>query len=415
MTALDPCATADLMDVDEALRTLLAHAQPLRDTQTVDTLSALGRVLATTVLSPLDLPPRDTSAMDGFAVRARDLVLHDTHAQITLPISQRIAAGQVGTTLIPGTAARIFTGAPLPAGADTVIMQEDGVVHGNTVHIRQAIAAGVHVRKRGSEVASGATLLTTGQRLRPQDLGLAACVGLATLTVIRRLRVALFATGDELIAPGQPLMPGQVYDTNRYTLTGLLQNMGVEILDLGVCPDSLAATRTLLSHAARQADLVLTTGGVSVGEEDHVRTALTELGECLLWRIAIKPGKPFAFGRVGTVPFIGLPGNPVSTLVTFCLFVRPFLLRMQGMVEVLPRPFAVRAGFEWPHAGTRREYLRARLERHEQSVQVTIHPQQGSAALLSASWADGLVCVPQGTTVTPGQWVDYLPFNAIGL
>ncbi|MEQ6341106.1 MAG: molybdopterin molybdotransferase MoeA [Gammaproteobacteria bacterium] len=408
----DACFTEkELMSVDDALVLLLTKAQPVDEIEYADISNTLGRILAQPQTSTLNVPPADNSAMDGYAFAYRDI---HTQGETQLCVSQRIPAGQTGHTLLPGTAARIFTGAPLPPGADTVVMQEHCHVEEDRVIIQHPIKSGQNVRRAGEDIAAGTIILSDGEKLRPQDMGLAASVGLAQLPVYRTLRVAIFCTGDELVAPGNPLAPGKIYNANRYTLTGLLRALGCEIIDLGIVPDNLAATRTILATAAQQADIVITSGGVSVGEEDHVKAAVDSLGHIDLWRIAMKPGKPLAFGTIGSTPFFGLPGNPVSVFATFCLFARPFILRRQGMINVLPQTVYVEADFDWPKAGHRREYLRARLTTAKDGkTRAVIFPNQSSAALSSVSWAQGMVIIPEGHTVQRGQMVRFIPFTEL--
>lgn len=393
------------LSYDEALAQLLAAAQPVVDTETVSTLDALGRVLAAPQRSGIDVPPHDNSAMDGYAVRAADVA----QAGRVLPLSQRIAAGDVGTALPPGTAARIFTGAPIPPGADAVVMQEDCTAGDESVTVNIVPTPGANIRSRGEDVAAGTDVLSAGLRLAPQALGLAASVGIAELRVYRRLRVAIFSTGDELMMPGEPLRPGAIYNSNRFVLRGLLQGLGVDVVDLGIVPDQLTQTREALRYAAVEADVILTSGGVSVGEEDHVKAAVQAEGQLDLWRIAIKPGKPLAFGSVAATPFVGLPGNPVAAFVTFLMLVRPFLLKRQGRGVTLPRGIDVRADFDWPRPDTRREFIRARLE----AGRAAIYPHQGSGVLTSAVWADGLINLAPGQVVARGDTVRYLPFSEL--
>lgn len=403
-----PPHTGALLSEDEALATLLDRARPVDQAEDVDTADGLGRVLAGDVRAHIDVPPADNSAMDGYAITSRDIPAEGA----TLPVTQRITAGGAGTPLTPGTAARIFTGAPIPPGADSVVAQEETRRDGDTVHLPGPVTPGSHIRRAGEDIAAGTTVLGAGQRLRPQALGLAASTGAARLAVRRRVRVAMLCTGDELVAPGEALGPGQIYNSNRYTLKGLVESLGCEAHDLGVVPDRPQATRDALSEAAVGCDLVLSSGGVSVGEEDHVRAAVQELGELELWRLALKPGKPLAYGRIGATHFIGLPGNPVSLFVTFCVIARPFILRLQGRDDLAPAALPARAGFERTNPIERREYLRARLTRDDQNRSMAVaHPRQGSGVLSSTAWADCLAVVPAHCTVRHGQTVDVLPFS----
>ena len=330
-----------LLSVDEALEVLLAGATPVADIEEVSTLEATGRVLARAQSSTMDVPPMDNSAMDGYAVRVADIVGPETR----LRVAQRIAAGSVGEALAAGTAARIFTGAPIPPGADAVVMQEFCAVDGDHVVVKKKPQPEEWVRRAGSDIRSGGAVLAEGIKLRPQDTGLAASVGIKNLPVRRKVKLALFFTGDELVMPGDPLPPGRIYNSNRFTLNGMAKQFGCEVRDYGIVPDDLAATREVLRRAAVDNDLIVTSGGVSVGDEDHVKPAVEAEGSLLMWKIAMKPGRPLAFGKVGHAAFIGLPGNPVSSFVTFLIFVRPVLLKTQGIADVAPRFLDARADF----------------------------------------------------------------------
>ncbi|HYN62090.1 MAG TPA: gephyrin-like molybdotransferase Glp [Rubrivivax sp.] len=402
-----------LLSLDEALQGLLrkASAHAIGESETVSTFDALGRVLAREVLSALDVPPADNSSMDGYALRAADAALPGA----VLPVAQRIPAGAVGAALAPGTAARIFTGAQVPAGADTVLMQEQcEAVPGEglgSVRVRVAAAAGDWIRRRGEDVRAGDVVLARGTRLTPQALGLAASVGAASVQVVRRLRVALFSTGDELVMPGEALKPGAIYNSNRFMLRALLQACGCEVHDLGIVPDRLQATRQALRRAASGNDLILSSGGVSVGEEDHLKPAVQAEGRLEIWQIAIKPGKPLAFGEVcvpdgSSALFIGLPGNPVSSFVTFLLCVAPVLKAMQGADPKMPAGLPVRADFDWPKPDKRREFLRVRLN---ERGGLDLYGNQSSGVLTSTVWADGLVDNPAGQAVRCGDAVRFMP------
>lgn len=397
-------ARAPLKPLDEALADLLAQAAPLSGTDTVSTFDADGRVLAQPAISPLQVPPQDNSSMDGYAVRRADV----TAAGVELPVAQRIAAGGCGTPLAAGTAARIFTGAPVPEGADAIVMQEDceALDGGARVRVNAVPAAGQWIRRAGEDIALGAQVLAAGTRLTPAELGLAASIGLASLQVARRPRVALFSTGDELVMPGEvppaQMKPGAIYNSNRFFLRAMLLRLGCEVSDLGIVPDRREATVAALREAAQGNDLILTSGGVSVGEEDHIKPAVQALGQLDLWQIAIKPGKPFAYGRVGPAHFVGLPGNPVASFITFAILVRPFLLRLQGVRDVAPRGIAARADFDWPKADKRREFLRVR---YNAAGALDLFTNQGSGVLTSTVWGDGVVDNPPGQTIARGDTV----------
>ncbi|AOE60864.1 molybdopterin molybdotransferase MoeA [Pseudomonas corrugata] len=395
------------MPVDEAIRHLLDQAPLPPPIQRIGLDQALGRVLAGDVLCPMNLPAWDNSAMDGYALRAADLSPTGGY----LALSGRIAAGDgPGEPLREGQAVRIFTGAPLPPGADTVVPQESCRMEGERVWLPSA-KQGDHVRKEGEELRRGERLFKVGTRLRAQELGLLAGAGIAEVEVYRPLRVVLLSSGDELREPGEPLAPGQIYNSNRRSIAALLRGWGFEVHDFGVMPDRLQASQQALSLAAADCDVLLTSGGVSVGEEDHLKQAIERLGSIDLWRLAIQPGKPLAFGEVAGTPWIGLPGNPSAALITALVVVRPFLFRAQGMDQVLPVPLHLPAGFDWLQRNRRRQYLRARLVPDaEGHLCVVLHPQQSSAMLTAACWADGLAVVECEAQVHKHDRVMYLPF-----
>lgn len=402
---------APLRPLDEALAELLGQALPLARTDTVSTFDADGRVLAQDLVSALQVPPQDNSSMDGYAVRCADVAAAGT--TYGLPVSQRIPAGSEAQPLSAGTVARIFTGAPVPAGADAIVMQEDTeTLPEGAVRVLRVPQPGQWIRRSGEDVTRGDVVLRTGVRLSPAELGLAASIGLAQLPVAGRPRVALFSTGDELVMPGtvppQAMKPGVIYNSNRYFLRALLQRLGCEVSDLGIVPDRREATVQALREASASHDLILTSGGVSVGEEDHIKPAVQALGSLDLWQIAIKPGKPFAYGRVGAAHFIGLPGNPVSSFVTFALLVRPFLLRLQGASVLAPTVTRLPAHFDWPRPDKRREFLRVR--RNAQGG-LDLFPNQSSGVLTSVAWGDGLVDNPPGQAIARGEAVAFISLS----
>jgi molybdopterin molybdotransferase len=399
-----------MLSFEQALEKLLSAAQPVEEIRSLPLTAAAGRVLALPQQSTVASPPLDNSAMDGYAVRLADI----TAAGVCLPVSQRIPAGTVGTTLQAGTAARIFTGAPVPAGADAVIMQER-CEHGEAgVVINHVPRANENIRRAGEDISVGDQILEAGIKLRPQDIALAASAGLPELPVYRRLRVGVFFTGDELVQPGEPLPPGAIYNSNRYALRALLEGLGCEVRDLGTVPDNLEATRDALRRAASDNDLIITSGGVSVGEEDHVKPAVEAEGQLDMWKIAIKPGKPLAFGEVrregGKAWFIGLPGNPVSAIVTFLIMVRPFVLRLQGVANVTPRTFNLRADFDWLRPDVRAEFLRVRMN---ENGGVDLHPNQGAGVVTSLCWGDGLVMNRPSLAINKGDTVRFVPFSEL--
>ena len=404
-----------LMPLDEALASLLAKATPVLGSESISTFEADGRVLAQDVVSGLTVPPRDNSSMDGYAVRAADC----TAPGVVLAVAQRIPAGTVGGPLAVGTAARIFTGAQIPEGADAVVMQEDTTAlpqEGTLGRVQVDVtpAAGQWIRRAGEDVSAGDVVLARGERLTPAALGLAASVGFDRLQVARKPRVALLSTGDELVMPGEvppgAMKPGAIYNSNRFFMRALLHRLGCEVDDLGIVPDNREATINALRAAARDNDLIITTGGVSVGEEDHIKAAVQALGELQLWSLSMKPGKPFAYGRIGTTHVTGLPGNPVSSFLTFLLLVRPFLLTLQGATRVAPQPMAVRADFDWPRADRRREFLRAR---RNAAGGLDLFANQSSGVLTSTVWGDGVIDTPAGQPFKAGDLVQFISFASL--
>jgi molybdopterin molybdotransferase len=397
---------AALRALDDALAELLACAVPLEGAESVSTFEADGRVLARDLVSALQVPPQDNSAMDGYAVRTSEIA----EAGISLPVSQRIPAGSAAEPLAPGSAARIFTGAPIPPGADAVVMQEDTEAAGEQlVRILRVPSAGQWIRRSGEDVAQGAVILAKGDRMTAAAAGLAAGIGLDKVPVARRPRVALFSTGDELVMPGQVapehMKPGAIYNSNRFFLSALLRRLECEVTDYGIVADRRDATVEALRHASTEHDLILTSGGVSVGEEDHIKPAVEALGSLDLWQIAVKPGKPFAYGKVGNAHFMGLPGNPVSSFVTFLLLVRPFLLKLQGATQITPKAVPMAAHFDWPRADKRREFLRVR---RDDEGGLVLFPNQSSGVLTSAAWADGLVDNPPAHPIRRGDQVRFI-------
>ena len=424
-TPQNPQQFQPLKSLDEALAELLAQALPLPETERISTFDADGRVLAEDAVSALQVPPADNSAMDGYALRCADVPAVGR----VLPVSQRIAAGAAALPLAPGSAARIFTGATVPPGADAVVMQEDceALTEGDNIAVRinRVPEPGKSIRRAGEDVALGAVVLARGTRLTPAELGLAASIGMDQLRVAARPRVALFSTGDELVMPGSvapaQMKPGAIYNSNRFFLRALLARLGCVVTDLGIVPDQRAATLQALRDASLAHDLILTSGGVSVGEEDHVKPAVQELGELNLWQIAMKPGKPFAYGKIHSpivrpgperppCHFIGLPGNPVSSFITFLLLVRPFVLKLQGAQQLVPQSVAMPAHFDWPRADKRREFLRVR---RNAEGGLALFRNQSSGVLTSTVWGDGVVDVPPGHAIAQGEMVRFIPFSEL--
>lgn len=396
-----------MITFSEALSRLLSQARPVEGLETVPLLYSSRRVLAEDIVSPIAVPGWDNSQMDGYAVRAADIAGASPEKPAVLPVSDRIPAGNVGGTLQPGSAARIFTGAPMPESADTVVPQEECEAVPEGVKFTKPLREGAWVRRRGSDIEQGSVVLRRGDRLTPAAIGMCASIGRAYVKVYRRLRVGIFFTGNELVQPGQPLPPGGIYNSNRFMVRSLLQELVCEALDLGNIPDNLDATVRAFESAAAEADVILTSGGMSVGEEDHVKPAVEALGRLEVWRIRLKPGKPFAFGEVRGVPFIGCPGNPVASFVVFLMMARPYLLRTMGLTDIDVKPIAVRADFDWLRPGDRQEFVRVR---RNASGGLDLYHTQNSQVLSSCAWADGLVDIPIGGTVHRGDMVSYYPF-----
>lgn len=398
-----------LMPVDQALAKILAAVESVATIETVPLMQSLGRVIAVDKVAAINVPPCDNSAMDGYAIRFDDLdPLNE------LVIAQRIPAGQMGKALKAGTTARIFTGAAIPPGADTVVMQEDTETLGEVVRVdRSQVKRGQHIRPMGQDIAKGSVVVSCGKRIQPQEIGLLASIGVTDVEVFTPLKVAVLSTGDELVEPGQPLASGQIYNSNRYTLSALLTALGCEVIDGGIVADDFQTTCEQLKNLSGQADLIISSGGVSVGDEDHVKAAVESLGRLDLWKLNIKPGKPLAFGAVADTPFFGLPGNPSSVFVTFCVLTRPYILRMQGQRDTAPVMTTAVAQFDWRQRGSRQEYLRANVFVDEGVATVRLYNNQSSGVLASTSWANALVVLPPDTTVTRGGRVDVLLLSGL--
>ncbi|MFK7730971.1 MAG: gephyrin-like molybdotransferase Glp [Pseudomonadales bacterium] len=398
-----------LTPVSKARDFLLSDVQATSIVEQRSLLSSTNCVLAEDIVASINVPPSDNSAMDGYALRAADVT-----ASVELPITQVIYAGHAGCALAPGAAARIFTGASIPENADTVVMQENCEEKDGQLQVNQSVSCGDNVRARGQDIKAGSLVFSQGTRLSARHIGLAASLGKAVLPVFKPLTAAVLSTGDELLEPGEAAGSDQIYNSNRYLLSALLERLGIHVIDAGIVPDNLEATKDCLSEISKNADIVISSGGVSVGDADFVKTVIESLGQLDFWKLAMKPGKPLAYGRIGSTPFFGLPGNPVSVFATFAVIVKPYLLRMQGIKgDVCPKAIPVRADFNWSKAGTREEYLRAKLVRDNDETVLTVFPNQSSGVLSSVVWADGFAVIPAGTTVAAGDIVDFMPFDGI--
>ena len=396
-----------LMSVENALQRLLSQAVPVTACETIALDQALGRILGDDIIATRAVPPANNSAMDGFAVRSTDVVVGQP-----LSIHQIIPAGSPGEPLNGGSAARIFTGGEMPIGADAVLIQEDAEF--DEVHLvpKATVKTGENVRPKGQDIQEGAQVLACGQRLGPADLSLLASLGKDNALVYRKITVAILSTGDELVQPPEALKPGQIYNSNRYALAALLTQMGIAVVDMGIVSDDLDATLVALARAAEQADVIICSGGVSVGDRDFVKEAVTQLGALDVWKLAIKPGKPMAYGHVQNKPFFGLPGNPVSTFVTFEVLARPYLVRLQGQLETESVAWPGQAAFEFK-AGARQEYLRVRAVPNGSTVQLIAFKAQGSGVMSSLSWANALAVVAPNQWVRVGDTLPYLLMNGL--
>ena len=408
-----PVFNQSLLSADEALEFLLDASTATEKKESVSLDNSLSRILASDIHSTINVPGFDNSAMDGYAIALNDNQL--LQKNLSFDIVDRIPAGSTGNELNKGCAARIFTGAPIPKGANTVIMQEECEVSedGTQITITRAIKLNENIRPTGNDILENDVILSSGKQIQPQDISLASSVGVGELTVYKKIKVGVFFTGDELVEPGIPLSSGQIYNSNRYALVALLEQVGCEVINLGNIEDKFSATCDALESLESQCDLIMTTGGVSVGEEDHVKPAVESLGELNLWKIRMKPGKPLAYGKVKQTPFIGLPGNPVSSFVTFCIFSLPFIKKMQGNNNYQSKIIKVKANFECKRAKPRREYARARIDHSESTPVANLYPKQGSDVMSSIVWADGLVEIPENKTVELGELLNYYPLSEL--
>ncbi len=403
-----------MLTVDQAIKYLLEGIRKIDEYEILDTLDCNRRVLYENIISKIDVPTKDNSQMDGYAINSNDF----SNKNQTFKVVQRIPAGYEGKPLKNNEAARIFTGANIPKGADTVVMQEQVFFDEktNSIQIKNFPQKGDWIRKIGEDIKNGNLILSLGKKLRPQELGLIASIGISKIKVFRKLKVAIFFTGDELVMPGEILNPGEIYNSNKYLINSLLKNFDCDVTDFGIIPDSLEKTTSVLRMASNEHDLIITSGGVSVGEEDYIKPAVQKEGKLNLWKISVKPGKPLAFGEIinkninKSTYFLGLPGNPVSAFVTFLIFVRPFILSIQGISSQKPKSFQMRADFELINPNSRNEFLRVKI--NEQGG-LDLFPNQGSAVLTSTVWGDGLIDNPPSNKIFSGDNVKFIPFSEL--
>ena len=402
-----------LMSADDALSFLIDSASVTAMTEAVSLDGSLGRILASDIHSTINVPGFDNSAMDGYTIALNDSQV--AQENLSFDVVDRIAAGSTGNDLKIGNAARIFTGAPIPNGANTVVMQEECTLSEDKsqITVKRAINLNENIRPTGNDILKDNVILSSGRQIKPQDISLAASVGVGELVVFKKIKVGVFFTGDELVEPGNPLTPGKIYNSNRYALVALLKQVGCDVINLGNIEDKLDATCEALEALESQCDLIMTTGGVSVGEEDHVKPAVEKLGELNLWKIRMKPGKPLAYGKVKQTPFIGLPGNPVSSFVTFCIFSLPFIKKMQGKSNYESKILKVKTNFDCKRAKPRREYARVRIDHSTETPLANLFPKQGSDVMSSVVWADGIIEIPENTTFETGTILNYYSMSEL--
>ena len=402
-----------LMSADDALAFLIDSAVVLSETEISTLDNSIGRILAKDIRSKINVPGFDNSAMDGYTIALDENNLGEINQ--TFNVVDRIAAGSTGNELKKGNAARIFTGAPIPPGANTVIMQEECQLSedGSKITITRAIKLNENIRPTGNDILQKDVILSAGKKIEPEDISLAASVGIGELEVFKKLKVGVFFTGDELVEPGNSLTPGKIYNSNRYALVALLNKAGCDVINLGNIKDNFDSTCDALENLSRECDLIMTTGGVSVGEEDHVKPAVEKLGSINLWKIKMKPGKPLAYGQVKNIPFIGLPGNPVSSFVTYCIFALPFIKKMQGNSHFETKVIKVKSNFDCKRAKPRREYARVRIDYSSEIPLAKLYPKQGSDVMSSVVWADGFIEIPENTTFDSGTILNYYPLSEL--